>query len=935
MTRLHFYLLALVLILVTPLTPVSQAQDTASDDELEEERVLEEIVVISTATRLTSGFEAPKPTTTIDKLEFEARGTTNIADYLNEIPAFVGSTTPTSTTDSGFGGGVNQMDLRNLGTNRLLLLVDKRRWVTTSVTGGVDLNMIPQVLVEQVEVVTGGASAQWGSDAVGGVVNLRLNRTMEGGKLDAQYGVTGENDAKNKFASLGYGFNFADDKGHISFGAEYQDNSGIAAQSDRDWGAALWGIVNNPDNTGPDDGIPARIVVPDVRIAFGTTGGYLPQQLGNHPAVSQIYFGENGEILPYDIGEYPLPLSTIPFQVGGSAGSIAFHNSMLVPLERKSVMGLLDYEISDNLNFFLDGSWAESDTNHVVVQPWSFIKGGPDIIRADNPFIPDVLRQTMAANNIPVLAMGRTSEDMGFITDFSHAESWRIAAGLQGDFNGWNWEASWTHGEWDALSNSVNNVIRENRAFAIDAVTDPVSSEIVCRANAGGANGAPGCVPLDLFGIGAPSQAALDYIHGTMVIDRENTQDVVSASMSGELFDLPTGPLAVAFGLEYREEEGSTLPDDIAAAGGYFVTNSQPVSGSINVKEAFLEVGVPVIGSEDGMSLDLTGAVRYTDYSTSGSAVPWHFGAAFSPVTDLTFRATVSGDIRAANIAELFSAQLQNFSAIRNAETGEVTLTQILTGGNPDLSEEEADTVTAGVVYRPSLGSGLGLSLDWYKTEIDNAISTLPPQSIADNCIILGVGCENVEIVGGSIVSVNSTFLNVASRTVEGLDFEATYAFDQFAGGDLNLRLLVSHYIENSFSPDGITTIDNVGVVGNASGGIATPEYRSNLTATWAGARLGLMAQIVYIDGGNLFNDLGPEDINDNTVDSQTMVSLSIRYDIPFADSRNLQLYAGVNNVFDEDPPIAPTDFLSNFATNTSLYNVLGRNYYSGIRMEF
>ncbi|MEJ8569266.1 TonB-dependent receptor domain-containing protein [Elongatibacter sediminis] len=905
------------------------------DEQPEEDTALEEVVVTSPATRLTSGFEAPKPTTTVDSLDFEARGTTNIADYLNEVPAFVSSVTPTSSTSEGRGGGTNMLNLRNLGPDRLLMLVDKRRWVSTGISGGVDLNMIPQVLVEQVEVVTGGVSAQWGSDAISGVVNMRLRRNLDGGKLNFQYGETSENDARDKFASFGYGFSFADDRGHVTFGAEYQDNSGIGSQSDRDWGAALWGIVNNPDNTGPNDGIPARIVVPDARLAFGTTGGYLPLQLGNHPSVAQVYFGENGEILPYDIGEYPLPLTTLPFQVGGSGGSLAYHNSLLVALERKSVMGLLDFEITDNVNFFLDGSWAESDTEHVVVQPWNFIKGGPDIIRADNPYIPDQIKQAMVANNVPVLRMGRSNEDLGFITDYSNAESWRVATGLQGDWNGWTWDAYWTHGEWDGNFQTRNNVIKSNYAFATDAVMDPGTGEIVCRANVGGANGAPGCAPLNLFGIGAASQAALDYIHGTQYFDNTYRQDVLSASMSGELFDMPAGPLAVAFGIEYRDEKGSVGVDELAASGQWFIGNTQPISGSFDVHEAFVEVGVPLVETPEGMSLGLTGAVRYADYSSSGSAVPWQLGLSFSPVSDLRFRATVSSDIRAPNISELFAAQVLNFGSVRNPATGEVTLTQILTGGNPNLDEEEADTTTAGIVFQPSFARGLRLSLDWYRTKIDNAISTLSPQGIVDQCFELDIGCENVEIIDGSIASVNSTILNVANRTVEGLDFEADYYFESFLGGDLNLRWLFSHYIENSYSPDGITTFDDVGVVGNASGGIATPDNRWNLTANWQRDQLGLTAQVVYIGGGDLFNDFGPEDINDNSVDSQTMVNLSIRYDIPFRGSNTLQLYAGINNVFDEDPPIAPANFLSNYPTNMSLYSVLGRNYFGGIRLDF
>lgn len=912
---------------------VAQSQDTT-----DEEAVLDEVIVTSSATRLTSGFESPKPVTTIDEAAFEARGMTNVADIINEAPSFVGSTTPASTTLSGAGTGGNFLNMRNLGSNRLLLLVDKRRWVSGSNFGGINLNVVPQALIQRVEVVTGGVSAQWGSDAVGGVTNLIMNRRLKGGKFEVRSGQSSEGDAENNFVSFAYGLNFADDRGHISFGAEYSDNKGILSLGERDWGSELWGIVGNPEDTGPNDGIPARIVTPNVRLGFGTPGGYIPLALGNHPAVSQIHFGPGGEILPYDIGEYPIPtaFAALPFQVGGSGGSMGLPTSLLAPLERTAVMGLLDYEISDNVSFFLDLSWAESETTNEVVQPWNFIGAGPDVIFADNPFIPAPLQQIMADNGVPVLVMGRTNEDHGFITDNSTTETSRIAVGLQGGLRDWTWDVYWTHGETDFLAISSNNPVTQNRLNAIDAVVDPVSSEIVCRANAGGANGAPGCAPMNLFGDGSPSQAALDYIRGISLIPTSIKQDVVSASMSGEVFDLPAGPLALAFGLEYRKEKGSTDYDDIAQSGGYFIRNGLPLSGSFDVKEAFIEAGVPLINTDGGMSLDVTGAVRLANYSTSGSTVPWQFGATFSPISDLTFRGTVSRDIRAPNINELFTAEALRFDNITNPDTGEVTLSEIINGGNPSLVEEDASTVTFGAIYQPSFTSNLNLSLDWYRTEIDDAISELPSQTIVDNCFALSVGCENVEIVNGSIVSINSLLFNIATRSVEGVDFEAVYAIDDLTGGDLTLRWLFSYYIENSFSPDGVNTFDDAGVVGlDSLGGVATPDYRWNLSADWIRDQLGLMAQVVFVSGGDLLNDLGPEDINDNSVNSQTVVNLGIRYDIPFADTRNLQLFAGIDNVFDQDPPVAPIDFVSNWGTNPFLYNVVGRNYFAGIRMEF
>jgi len=920
------------------LLPIGVFGQDGNSVDLEEESILEEVLVVSSATRLTSGFESPKPTTTLDKSAFEARGISNVADIVNEIPSFVGSETPSSTTLSGAGSGSNLLSLRFLGPNRSLILVDKQRWVPTSNFGFVDVNTIPQTLIQQVEVVTGGASAQWGSDAVAGVVNFRMNRNLEGGKFEARYGVSGENDAKDTLVSFGYGFSFADDRGHVSFGIEYADNKGIGGQGERDWGRELWGIVGNPDNTGSDDGIPDRIIVPNVLFGLGTPGGYLPIAFGNHPAVAQTYFGPGGEVLPYDIGDYPFPsaLAALPFQVGGSGGSLGIASNLVAPIERTAAMGLFDYELTDTVGLFLDLSWSETKSANEIAQPFNLLGSGPDVIFGDNPFIPQSLKQVMDDNGVPVLIMARTNEDHGFITEDRNTETKRMAIGFQGDLRGWLWDAYYTHGESDTTTRGINNILVANRVAAVNAVTDPITGEIVCRANVGGANGMPGCEPLNLFGAGAPSQAALDYIHQTALGAEGNKQDVIAASISGEALDLPAGPLALAFGLEYRKEKGYTDKDPTAEAGGYFLSNGQSHSGNFDVKEAFIEAGIPILNNGSGMTFDINAAVRYANYSTSGSTVPWQLGATFSPIIDLTFRGTVSRDIRAPNITELFSAERLAFNNVINPETGEENFIKVSQGGNPDLAEEDAKTVTLGVVYQPGRLEGFKVSLDWYKTEIDDAIGALPVQTIVDNCYNLGIACENIETEGNQIVSVDARLFNISNRTVEGIDFDVVYLLNNVGNGSIQFRWLASHYIENSFSPDSVSVFDDVGVVGpDALGGIPTPEWRWNLSADYVRDRLGLLAQVIYTGGGDYMNDWGPEDINDNSVSSQTLVNLGIRYDFPFSDDRNLQLFAGINNAFDQDPPVAPLGFVVNLGTNVFLYNVMGRNYYAGARFSF
>jgi outer membrane receptor protein involved in Fe transport len=924
------------MLFVASLANSGWAQGQAAD--MEEDPMLEEVIVTTSATRLTSGFESPKPTTTIDAATIDARGSINIADIVNELPAFVGSTTPQSTTLNGGGTGANYLNLRNAGSNRVLVLVDRRRWVYSASTGGVDVNTIPQMLISQVEVVTGGASAQWGSDAVSGVVNFMLDRTLDGGKAEVRYGQSSHNDAKDKFGSFAYGFDFSDGRGHISIGAEYQDNNGILGQTERDWSAQSWGIVGNPLNTGPNDGIPDRIVTNNVLIGFGTPGGYLPLAVGNHPAVAQIMFGPGGTILPYDIGEYPIPqaFGALPFQIGGSGGSLGLPTSLLAPLERKAVTALFDYELTDNVSMFIDVSWAESETVNQIVQPWNFIGAGPDIIWADNPFIPAELQTIMADNGVPLLVMGRTNEDHGFITDTSTKKTKRIAVGLQGNVGNWSWDAYYTHGETRSRARGANNPITQKRLFSVDAVRDPGTGEIVCRANVGGANGAPGCVPVNLFGEGSPSQAALNYFMGESDIRSELTQDVVAASMNGEIFDLPAGPVAIAFGLEYRKEKAKTTYDDVAASGGFFILNGTNLSGDFDVQEAFVEVGVPVFQTDGGVSLDMTGAVRYADYSTVGSVIPWQLGATLGFNNQFTLRGTVSSDIRAPSIWELFTQGALSFNNITNPETGEITLAKISSGGNPDLTEESAKTITAGFVWQPNAARGLAISVDYFKTEIDDAITSLPSQTIVDNCYNLGVGCENVILVNGSIQGVNATQFNVAKATVEGIDFEAAYNIANVGGGDLTFRLLASHYMEVSFSPDGVTTFDDAGVVGlDSLGGVPTPKWRGNFSTDWVKGALGLTAQVVYVGGGELINDLTAEDINDNSVSSQTILNVGARYDFDMSGNLNLQLFAGVDNLFDQDPPIAPLDFVSNWSSNPFVYNVIGRVYYGGVRLNF
>ncbi|WP_321393913.1 TonB-dependent receptor [Emcibacter sp.] len=899
-----------------------------------------EEIVATAASRLTSGFETAKPVTTVNREAMDNRGVSNVADYLNEIPSFSATSTPAANALSTASVGQNALNLRGLGPGRTLTLVDRRRFVAADQAGSVDVNLIPQMLIEQVEVVTGGASAQWGSDAVSGVVNMKLNRTLEGIKIDSRYGISERNDYEEIFGSIAFGTAFDDDRGHFVIAAEYQDNKGILHQNDRDWGRRQWGVVTNPLDTGPNDGIPGKMASENVLLGLGTPGGYLPLALGNHPAVSQIHFGPNGELLPYDVGDIPIPaaFALLPFQIGGDGGSLARTTSLASPLNRKSVMATLDYDISSNVTAYVDASYGRSHSTTDIVQPWSFIGGGPDVILADNPFIPADLQAIMAANSIPALIMARTNDDHGFIHGEPTAKTMRFVAGLKGNQemfgSTWDWDLYGTFGQTKRRYIQTNSINKVNRNFAIDAVLDPGTGEIVCRANLGGANGAPGCVPLNLFGDGAPSQEALDYIHGVGQTDYKITQKVVAATVNGTLLDLPAGPVGMAFGMEYRDEGSDVSSNELFETGSAFLSNAEGLHGGFNVTEGFIELGAPILDTAGGVTLDIGGALRYADYSSSGGATTWSVNSVFSPVSGLKFRGSISSDLRAPNIGELFSPQMTGFGNVVNPDTGNSTLTRITRGGNPELTPETSRTYTLGAVIQPFEDRRFNLSVDWYRIHIEDAIGRVPAQTLVDNCVLDNIGCENVTIApNGDVQEVQFTFLNIAERAVEGIDIEAQYILDNLWGGELGIRALATYIIESSNSFDGVTTVQDAGVVGRDYGS-SLPKWRANATLDYNKDTWGATVQIRYVDGGDLYPDNTIEVI-DYKVPSSTYVNLSARYTIVEQGESMVQLYGGINNLFDKDPSIAPSEFVSTWATNPILYDVIGRYFYAGVRASF
>ena len=882
--------------------------------------VADEILV--TGTRVNrSGFLAPTPTTVLDVGEIERTGSSNIATALNQLPAFQPTFNPASRVLGTANVGGTFLDLRGLGTNRTLVLLNGRRIVAASSSGLVDINMIPQALVERIDVVTGGASAAWGSDAVSGVVNFVLNERFTGLKGSVQGGISSRGDNAEYKATLAYGTSFAGGRGHITVSGELFTGKGIADQTSRAWAAPGWQTIANPAYT-PTNGQPRFLIAANVHQSNRTEGGLILSS-----ALAGQQFLPDGSLTAFHKGS----IAGSSYMIGGDGINQGDYNSLIPPFNRQTAMATLRYDFSNAIRFRAEGSFSGSQGTNSLTQTFNTT---PYTITAQNAFLSDSLRQQMINGGINSFTMGRINTDMGFIQNENKNRTWRIAVGFDGDLGGgWTWSAYYQHGKSHTESYLHNNLITANMTKAIDSVL--VNGVATCRVNADAntANDDPSCVPINLFGYGAPSAAAIDYVTATSSHIHDIRQSVVAADIKGEPFSTWAGPVSIAVGGEYRYEGLTGVGDRLSAASAFLIGNPQSIKGHYNVKEAFGEIVVPL--AQDlpfAQALDLNAAVRLTDYSTSGSVTTWKAGATYRPTNGLLLRATRSRDIRAPNIAELFTASTMGYATIIDPRDNASVFVPVFTGGNEKLKPEKADTFTAGIVVEPTAVPGLRLAVDYYNIKIKGATTTIAYQDIVDRCNRGTTSlCPYVgRNVAGTITSVSRVYVNLARVETEGVDFELAYGTD-LGRGRLSARALAS-YIGKLVTDDGVTAVDRAGEVSNGNGGV--PHWRGSASLTYSTERFSGSLKGRYVGGGKYNNTYTAADINDNTVSSVFYLDAGVEWTIPSGND-SFRFFANVNNLLDKDPPIAPVTFQNAFATNPILYDVVGRYFVAGVRVKF
>lgn len=931
--------------------PVADAPATAGD--------AADIVV--TGSRIQRpDYEAPNPIISSDAADIRESGNTNLTNFLVRVPALVSSRDSTragggdAVSSAQFGQtGLNQLNLRNLGVNRTLTLVDGRRHVAAEASNAaVDINAIPTDLIRRVDVLTGAVSAIYGADGVTGVVNFVLRRDFDGVAARAQMGVSQYGDGATRFASLLAGRNFADGRGNVTLAYEYSAEERIPYEARKylRQGNRRY-LVPNPADQPDDPKVPDQILAGDLHYTYISPLG-------------AIFVG--GEANPsFDgLGRRYDPGTPIAYywQGGVSTDVPGFYQGDLAPgIDRHLVNLLSSFEVSDALKLSFDAKYARSNATTFGQYPETYYLP----IALDNPFIPQSIRAAAGAAGAEGLFFNRDNNDFGRLGENDLRETYRGVLAASGSLSDHaTYDAYYQYGRTDLRITRLGSRLAAPYLEALDAVAGP-DGTVVCRSTL--TSPGNGCQPINPFGAGPATAAQLAYFQRNDRSFARIDQHVASASISGDFgqfFRLPGGPVQFSFGGEYRRESSRFDPNANLVAGAYFGSDEPavvvPSRGSFDVWEAFGELNVPIVRDRPFAELLSVGAAgRYSRYSTVGSTETWQFTGIYAPVRDISFRGSYGQAVRAPNIGELFqprstsqgflddpcttrsvgngtqyreaNCRAQLAAAGRTTLLGEGDTGFVLNGvsqGNLNLRPERARTWTAGVVLRPRFLPGLTASADWYDIALKDAITTVQAGDLINLCVdqptLDNAFCNSFTRATGTGRINNFTVgpQNVASFRTAGLDLNINYNLPTARLGTFDLRLIGGYLNRLTFiAIPGAPPTNNLDAFG-------APQWNANFAPTWTLDRVSVNYNLRWFNATRAFTrnetaanpDIAAAGYLRNAPLWQH--DLQIAYQVP----DGFGFYGGVTNLTDQKPDPAA------YGTNVPI-SPLGRFFYIGARI--
>ncbi|RUO28939.1 TonB-dependent receptor [Aliidiomarina sedimenti] len=899
------------------------------------------------------------PVVSIGREELANFGSPDLGQILAELPAIGATDTLIGNRESNASAGISSADLRRLGAARTLVLVNGKRHVAGDPgSAQVDLSTIPSAMIERIEIMTGGASAIYGSDAVSGVINVITRRDFEGVEFNARGTTSTEGvGARTHEFSLVGGGDFMNGRGNATFNLGLNRIQETMSSDIRQFDN--WGTVLNPEDTGRLDGIPDRFYAPGTGteylsgtgvIPLGPFYGFFPdgswqeqpERQGSNSALFG-WFPDGCETCGY-------PDDWVNFQPG---------------LNRVTAGSSLNFEMNDNARFYADFKYVEGD---VTQQFQPMFEQGMVINVDDNPYLPEDLRAVFQGAGIEEVPLWKWFDDWGPRTADNRRQTFRTVMGVDGIFDlnrsFLQYDVYYGYGETRNSRTTQNEIIRNaagvsNVNAAIDTIRDG-DGNIVCRdPDAGLVNAGGECVPYNPFGDNATPEAIAFISHDS---NRQDviTQEYVGASFvtdTANFFELQGGAIDLAFGAEWREETSATTTDAFTKAGLSGSAATPDAFGSYDVTEGFVEVNLPILAGIRGveeLTVDL--AYRAADYSHAGSADAWKVGFMYAPIPDVRLRGTIGQAVRAPNITEAFDPQSPGFVNVTDpcdqtrqdmnpnrpancAELGipadfeSVTNASIdlVSGGNPDLTVETSDSWTAGVVWTPSYVEGLSLTLDIYDIQIEDAITFIQPQDIINNCVDSEGGLSTdfcPQVTRGDdlqLTAVTSGYLNAAAIETRGIELDVRYRTDLARWdlpGSLSSSLFVNHldkWVRYDFQDQ--PELDNVN-----DGQVGDPSWQFRLTNTYRLDDWSANWTMRFIDRSALFNVTPRLESYENV--SPAYIGSITTHDISgtYYFGENLTFNAGIRNVLDKVPP---------GFTGNALYDLVGRRVFAGVTFNF
>lgn len=929
------------------------------------QETLAEVVV--TGSRLVrSDLSAPSPVTVVNEEAIQLSGDTTVESVINELPQL--SAGNNSSVNSAGGSGVLTANLRGLGAVRTLTLVNGRRFIPANSQGSVDLSTIPTALVQRVEIITGGASAVYGSDAIAGAVNFILRDDFEGLQVSAQYGETSENDGRSVQYDAMFGSNFAEGRGNVTVYASHSTRDPVFMQ-DREFSRVPLNAALGPSGSGNIPG--GRVSLSAAQIASLNVGGgpgVIPVgPEGCTTPVSSIRFGANGQVLRHCDPE--------------TLYNYAAGNYLLRPLDRTQFSGLAHYEINDAVEAYAEVHYALAENEfQQAADSLAIVTGSNPYFEvlnyATNPVLsPDV--RAMFVNNPQIFdpdgdgnarisgGISRRVDELGLRNFAYERNTLGTTLGFRGDFDvgeyTWRWDVFGQY-QRSRTDESVRNTMSPARlSLGLNSTTNS-SGQVVCVTQV------LGCVPVNPFGIGSITPEAAAFVSPARSSAEHFERSVAGASLAGEFLKLPAGPISAAVGYEYRSDDYEYLPGATDLAREYGSASRGITTGGYDVSEVFGEVRVPLLADLPLVNvLALEGAIRVSDYSNIGSVETWRAGLEWGPVEWLRFRGAYNVAIRAPNISELFAPIQEGFSpgndpcaAVRNPSQAQkdfcvqqgVPAAEInnfvqaalgfsqVSGGNPNLKEETSDTKTFGAVLR---FDRLNVAVDYYEIEVDDAVDTINAQTTLDVCYqLLDANSEPCKAItrlpgNGQVFQVRASNSNIASLSVKGVDLSADYSMPLpdaigFNGGaNLALALQTGWLFERTRQLVGAQPIDCAGFFGSctAQGAGGSPDFKGIFSAAYSSGPLMVRTQLRYIGGLEPLAAIAA---------STPVVADSVTY-VDFATTvqlgEKLELFGGIDNAFDEQPPLLTSSWGGDANTDVTMYDVIGRRYFIGLRARF